>query len=124
VVLRDQGLAAALYALAESRHLRVESAPSERLPAVVESTAYLLVDRASESGRTTVRTRNTGGLFVVDASVDGDVTSLGDVADRVRTLDGSLDITHSGGGVTLVRLGLPVGRTDQSISEDVPARGE
>jgi signal transduction histidine kinase len=39
VVLRDQGLASALYALAESRHLRIESAPGQRLPAVVESTA-------------------------------------------------------------------------------------
>src|SRR5829696_5182723 len=29
VVLGDQGLAVALYALSESRHLRVESAPSE-----------------------------------------------------------------------------------------------
>ena len=60
----------------------------------------------------------------MDASVDGDVTSLGDVADRVRTLDGSLDITHSGDGETLVRLRLPVDRADQSISEDVPALGE
>src|SRR5215207_9681009 len=46
VVLMDQGLAAALSALAESRHLHVASVPNERLPAVVESTAYLLIARA------------------------------------------------------------------------------
>ncbi len=108
VVLRDQGLAAALHALAESRHLRVESATSERLPAVVESTAYLLVARASESGRTTVGAVSEDGQLVVDATVEGAVTDLGDIPDRVRTLAGTLDLTRTGGGATRVRLRLPV----------------
>jgi len=82
--------------------------PSERLPAVVESTAYILVARVSECGRTTVGAAGTDGLLVVGATVEGDVGDLGDVADRVRTLAGSLDVTHSGGGATLVRLRLPV----------------
>jgi signal transduction histidine kinase len=107
-VLRDQGLAAALHALSESRHLHIVSAPSERFPAVVESTAYMLVARASECGRTTVGAAGTDGLLVVGATIEGDVGDLGDVADRVRTLAGSLDVTHSGGGATLVRLRLPV----------------
>ena len=108
VVLRDQGLAAALHALAESRHLRIESAPSGRLPDVVESTAYILIARVSECGRTTVEAVRAGGLLVVDAAVEGHVADLVDVADRVRTLAGSLEITHPDDSATLVRLRLPV----------------
>jgi signal transduction histidine kinase len=108
VILVDQGLAPALYALAESRHLRVESAPNERLPAVVESTAYLLIGRASEIGRTTVRAVSEDGLLVVEATVEGDLDDLGDLADRVRTLEGSLELTHPGNSATGVRLRLPV----------------
>jgi signal transduction histidine kinase len=123
VVLRDQGLAAALNALAESRHIRVVSAPTERLPVVIESTAYVLVARLSESGRTTVGAVSKDGRLVVEATVEGDLDNLGDSADRVRTLEGSLDITHPSGGVVLVRLWLPVDRVDQDISADAPVLG-
>jgi signal transduction histidine kinase len=124
VVLRDQGLAVALSALAESRHIRVESAPTERLPAVVESTAYLLVARVSQGGGlTTVEAVNNGGRLVLEATIEGDLDNLGDVGDRVRTLEGSLDLTHPAGGVTSVRLSLPVDRADQLISEDAPVLG-
>ncbi len=122
MVLRDRGLAAALTALAESRHLRLESVPSERLPAVVESTAYVLVVRVSEIGRTTLGAISEDGLLVVEATVEGDVTDLGDIADRVRTLEGSLDITHPRGDMTLVRLRLDRA-ADQDISENAPAPG-
>jgi signal transduction histidine kinase len=108
VILTDRGLAAALTALAESRHLLVESAPSERLPAVVESTAYLLVARAAGHGRTTVRAVHEDGFLVLEAIVAGDVTDLGDVADRVRTLEGSLDVSHPDDGATRIHLRLPV----------------
>ncbi|HEU0213307.1 MAG TPA: histidine kinase [Jiangellaceae bacterium] len=111
VVLRDQGLAAALHALAESRHLRIESAPSGRLPAVVESTAYILVARLSECGRTTVEAVDADRLLVVDATVDAHVADLGDIAARVKTLAGSLEVTHPDGGATLVCLRLPVDRS-------------
>jgi signal transduction histidine kinase len=108
VVLRDRGLAAALAALAESRHLRIESVPSQRLPSVVESTAYLLVARLCESGRTTVRAHGENRVLVVDAAVDGEITDLGDIADRVSTLDGSLERTRVDRGRTLLRLRLPL----------------
>jgi signal transduction histidine kinase len=108
VILTDRGLPAALTALAESRHLRVGSLPRERLPAVVESTAYLLVARAAESGRTTVEAASLDGLLVLNAEVDGDVTDLGDLADRVRTLEGSLDFSQRDGGGTAIALRLPM----------------
>jgi signal transduction histidine kinase len=108
VVLTDQGLATALTALAESRHLLVESAPSERLPAVVDSTAYLLVARAAESGRTRVEAASEHGFLVLEATVDGDVTDLGDLVDRVRTLEGLIDVSHPDGGATRIHLRLPV----------------
>ena len=63
------------------------------------------------------------GRLVVEATVEGDLDNLGDIADRVRTLEGSLDITRPSGGVVLVQLWLPVDRVDQDISEDAPALG-
>jgi hypothetical protein len=78
----------------------------------------------SESGsRTTVEAVNKGGRLDVEATIEGDLDNLGDVGDRVRTLEGSLDLTHPGGGVTSVRLSLPVDRADQHISEDAPVLG-
>jgi signal transduction histidine kinase len=111
VTLTDRGLAAALTALAEARHLRVESAPDERLPAVVESTAYLLVARVSESHRTSVRAVAENALLVMDVTADGQVAELGEITDRVRTLEGSLDVTRSVGGATAIRLSLPLDRS-------------
>jgi signal transduction histidine kinase len=108
VTLTDRGLAAALTALAEARHLRVESAPDERLPAVVESTAYLLVARVSESHRTSVRAVAENALLVMDVTADGHVAELGEITDRVRTLEGSLDVARSAGGATVIRLSLPL----------------
>jgi len=64
VVLTDRGLATALTAGAESRHLLVESAPSERLPAVVESlrTSWSLGQRSTAARRSEPCTR-TASLF-------------------------------------------------------------
>jgi signal transduction histidine kinase len=110
VVLTDRGLAAALTALAESRHLRVETVPTERLPAVVESTAYLVVARAAENGRTTVEATCNDGFLALEAMVDGDgdATDFNDLADRVRTLEGSLDVLSPEGGATRIHLRLPL----------------
>jgi signal transduction histidine kinase len=49
LVLTQAGLATAVRALAESRDLRLVEAPDRRFPGVVESTAYLVVDRATVS---------------------------------------------------------------------------
>jgi hypothetical protein len=57
------------------------------------------------------------------ATIEGDLDNFSDLADRVRTLEGSLDLTHPGGGLTSVRLTLPVDRADQHISADAPVLG-
>ena len=59
----------------------------------------------------------------MEATIEGDLDNLGDVGDRVRTLEGSLDLTHPSDGATLVRLRLPVDRADQDVNQDAPVLG-
>lgn len=91
VVLRDVGLAAALRALAESRHLRITETPADRYSDVVESTAYMLVAHCSEAGPSTVAARADQSTLVVDVEIDGRPELLGEIAYRITTLvEGSL----------------------------------
>ena len=91
MVLRDVGLAAALRALAESRHLRITETQADRYSHVVESTAYMLVAHSSEAGPSTVAARTDQSTLVVDVEIDGRSELLGEIAYRITTLvEGSL----------------------------------
>jgi len=91
VVLRDAGLAAALRALAESRHLRITETPADRYSDVVESTADMPVAHSSEAGPSTVPARADQSTLVVDVEIDGRPELLGEIAYRITTLvEGSL----------------------------------
>lgn len=79
VILRDAGLAAALRALAESRPLRIAAVPPGRFPGVVESTAYVFVDRICADGATTVTVTVERDRLLVEATT----------GDRVPRLAGS-----------------------------------
>ena len=108
VVLRDEGLGAALGALGETAPLRVTAVPHRRFADAVETTAYLVVARAAAHGRATVCATHTDGMLVVEVSVDAVIDGLGDLEDRVRALDGEL-ATSRDVLVTRVHLTLPVG---------------
>ena len=104
VVLRESGLPAALAALAERRLIRVREVPHARYPDVVESSAYLLVLRSSEHSAVSVSITNPDSNLVVLIDVDRGLPELGDVQDRVTTLDGDLEVrlVESGARVMLV----------------------
>jgi signal transduction histidine kinase len=107
-LLRTGGLAAALHGLAETRPLRCGELPAQRLPDAVESTVYLLAERLSATGWTTLRAEVLDGQVRVGAHVAGEPPELGDIAARVATLDGTVRTAADREG-TLVEVQLPVG---------------
>jgi signal transduction histidine kinase len=101
-VLADEGLAAAVEALAEEGRVpvRIGVMPDERFAAPVESAAYALVAeavRAAPAGLA-VRAEHVEGLLAVDvetAALDGlDVVAL---QDRIGALDGRLEVASENG---------------------------
>lgn len=117
LVLTDAGLAAAVRSLGESRELRLVKAPTERFPAVVESTAYLAVDRATAGSPAEVALHHEHGQLRLTVSVRGPAPDLGDLADRVTTLGGEVRVEPVAGGCEL-SLALPDFRTEPEVSRD------
>ena len=111
-VLADEGLAAALEALAELPEPRVDllAAPEGRLPPPVEAAAYFVVSelaRRSGSGRVTVAARRENGSLLVDVELDSWThVRLVDLEDRVGALDGRLTLENGDSG-TRVRAEIP-----------------
>jgi signal transduction histidine kinase len=106
-VLRDEGLAAALDALSETHPLRVAAAPTLRLPAVLETTAYLLVARAADAGPTSVGAIAAAEGLRLTVHVRGQVSDLSDLADRAAALGGVLTSSDCADGSTTLSLTLP-----------------
>jgi signal transduction histidine kinase len=116
-VLTDEGLAAALEALASRSSLPVSvDVVDGRLPPPVEAAAYFVVCEAlantvKHAGATsaTVSARPRNGVLVVEVGDDGvggarseDGTGLGGLADRVEALGGRLRVESPAGGGTRV----------------------
>jgi signal transduction histidine kinase len=110
VVLDDAGLATAVRALAETRPVTAVRLAEGRFPAVVESTAYLLVERATSGGAAEVAIEHgDGGSLSVRVAVRGRLPGLDDVVDRVTTLGGTAT-TSGDRREIVVRLPMPPGR--------------
>ena len=123
-VLTERGLAPALETLASRAPVPVElvSLPQERLPAVVEATAYFTVSEAltnvakyANASHATVTVANGHDTLVVEVQDDGvggasagAGSGLSGLADRVGAVDGSLSVTSPPGEGTLVRAVLPI----------------
>lgn len=123
--LRDLGLPAALRELADRSPLPVTVAvaddATERLPDLVESTAYFaaseaLANTAKHAGATRAEVTVTrgGDLLVLEVRDDGRGgadpargTGLSGLADRAATVRGRLLLASPVGGPTLVRVELP-----------------
>jgi signal transduction histidine kinase len=114
-VLTDEGLSAAIEALAEGAPLPMEMVElvDERLDPAVESAAYLVVSEiARRKGAKALRvsTRRVDGLLVVDIDTNGEaLEELIDLQDRVGALDGRLEVADRSGGWTRVRVEIPCG---------------
>ncbi len=107
VLLKDSGLAAALGALGESRRLHVEAMPRQRFDDVIESTAYLLLARASETGPTTIHAATRDNELIIVVRVEGVVGEHASVSDRVTALEGTLDVTRDAAH-TRMKLSIPI----------------
>jgi signal transduction histidine kinase len=126
-VLADRGLPAALSALAGRSMVPVELDVTlygeHRLPPVAESTAYFVVAEAltnvakhSGAGRCQVRIARDGALVNVRIFDDGGGGAhaakghgLAGLSDRVRAVDGRLEVDSPAGGPTVVTAVLPCG---------------
>jgi len=92
-VLGDEGLAAALHALAETHRLSVGPVPTLRFPTELETTAYLVVARAVSAGPAAVEASHEVGRLVVTVRTEGRFDARG-LSDRVAALAGSLTIVE------------------------------
>jgi signal transduction histidine kinase len=111
VELTEEGLEAAVETLGDFAPVavRVTALPADRLPAAVETAAYVVVDEAvrraagrGDHATIEVAGRRSNGAFVLDvldpaeASPDSVLADLADVTDRVMALDGSLSVAAAG----------------------------
>ncbi|MFG1625284.1 histidine kinase [Kribbella sp. NPDC049227] len=108
VMLKEDGLPAALRALSETVDIRVDALPARRLPDVLETTAYLLAAELARQAPASVTGTVTDGWFTFDLQVHGDHLDLGELPDRINTLDGRLELSPGPDGTTRVVLRLPV----------------
>jgi signal transduction histidine kinase len=88
-VLSDEGLAAALHALAETQRVTVGPVPTLRFAAELETTAYLVVARAASTGAAAVDASHDAGHLVVRIRADGHFDGHG-LSDRITALAGTL----------------------------------
>jgi signal transduction histidine kinase len=121
-VLTRGGLRAGTDALASRTPLPVDVSVSvDRLPAVVEATAYFVVAEAltnvakhARAGRAVVTARVENGTLRVEVRDDGvggtrpDGSGLLGLADRLAALDGQLRVETPTGGGTLVVADIPL----------------
>jgi signal transduction histidine kinase len=121
-VLRRGGLQPALESLARRMPLPVEvTAPDDRLPAAVESTAYFVVAEAltnvvkhAGARRATVVARVAGGTLQVRVRDDGvggarpDGSGFVGLEDRLAVLDGRLHVENPEDGGTVVAADIPL----------------
>ena len=118
--LSDEGLAAAVEALAEGAPMLLGALPAQRLPPSVEVAAYLLVEEATRRAAARehgpapgVQAQVAEGKLVVeieDRGEDSPQRALADlisVADRVRALDGLLTVESTSDAGVLIRAELP-----------------
>jgi PAS domain S-box-containing protein len=143
-VLTERGLAPAIAALAARAPFLVEilELPDDRLPSVVETTAYFTVSEAltnvakyAEAGRATVRLAQEDDALVIEVQDDGiggarasTGSGLSGLTDRLGACDGTLTVHSPPGEGTLVRGVLPL--ADQEPAESrrdaappLPTRG-
>jgi len=123
-VLTERGLGPAIETLAARAPVpvEVEGLPEERLPPVVEATAYFTVSEAltnvakyAEASHATVRLGREDGALVVEVEDDGvggaaaaTGSGLSGLADRVGACDGTLVVDSPPGRGTVLRAVLPV----------------
>ena len=112
-VLADEGLAAAVEALAEEARvpLRLGELPEGRFPAAVESAAYAIVAESARAaaGPLAVRGGRTNGLLRIEVDTPDRVADLTGLEDRIGALDGRLAVDRTAEGRVRICAEIPCG---------------
>ncbi len=122
-ILGDQGLDAAVHALAQRSPVPVDiDATAERLPPVIETAAYFTIAESlanvakyARATRAWVTVERVNGRAVVEVGDDGvggadaSGSGLSGLADRVGALEGALEVVSPLGGGTRVTAEFPCG---------------
>jgi signal transduction histidine kinase len=111
-VLGDEGLAAAVEALAEEEpgRIRIQDLPEQRLRPAIESAAYrVIADTVKHAlhAPVSVDARVSDGLLVVEIQSDQPPDGRTDLEDRVGALGGTLALDHPTGGRATIRAEIP-----------------
>ena len=113
-VLGDDGLGAAVHALAEEARvpMRIGDFPAARFDPSVETAAYTVVAETVRAANGTLAVRATHSHTTLAVEVEAVVANGLDLLaleDRVGALDGRLDIARTAAGTTTIRAELPCG---------------
>jgi signal transduction histidine kinase len=112
VILAEEGLSAAVEALAEAAPIPLEitTLPHERLGSSVEATAYFVVSEAvrrSAASTLKVSAARRNGHLVVEVEGDSAPAEITDLQDRVGALDGSVAVVQGPDGRAILRAEIP-----------------
>jgi signal transduction histidine kinase len=112
VILAEEGLSAAVEALAEAAPIPLEitTLPDERLGSSVEATAYFVVSEAVRrcaAGTLKVSAARRNGRLVVEVEGDSAPAEITDLEDRVGALDGSVAVVHGPDGRAILQAEIP-----------------
>ncbi|MGO9499821.1 MAG: sensor histidine kinase [Solirubrobacteraceae bacterium] len=113
-VLAEEGLAAAVEALAEDEPGRIGfgALPQRRLAGSVESAAYRVIAETIQQdmpGRIRVDARSDAGVLVLEVQTDCIPDDLTGLEDRVGALDGKLELGCAANGRSMIRAEIPCG---------------
>lgn len=102
-VLSDEGLAAAVDALAEggTTSAHIGSLPEGRFPRLVETAAYLVIAEATKNGPCNVSAARQGRTLLVDIETASPPERLIELKDRVGALGGELHSDRVGDGIKI-----------------------
>jgi signal transduction histidine kinase len=112
VILAEEGLSAAVEALAEAgpAPLEITALPGERLGSSAEAAGYFVVSEAvrqAASSTLKVSAARRDGRLVVEVEGDSVPAEITDMQDRVGALDGSVTVLHGPGARGTIRAEIP-----------------
>ena len=110
MILAEEGLAAAVEALAEAAPLEITALPSERLDSPVEAAAYFVVSEAVRRDPVStlkVSAARRDSRLVVEVEGDNMPAEITDLQDRVGALDGTVTVVRGPAGRTTIRADIP-----------------
>jgi signal transduction histidine kinase len=112
VILAEEGLSAAVEALAEAAPVPLEiiTLPGERLSPPVEAAAYFVVSetvRRAAASVLNVSAARQDSRLVVKVEGDSVPAEITDLQDRVGALDGSVTVMRGPGGRAAIRAEIP-----------------